>query len=203
MAARPAGEYSGGSRRKLALGIALVGGVDAVLLDEPSSGMDPGARRAMWSFIIEATGKRDGAFVGGAKSDGLAVVLTTHSMEECEALCTRVGIMHQGRLRCLGSSSHLKLRFGGGYLLEVHAADDDAAQARLAAYVARELGGEETEDRHFGRAKFRLPACGQSMARVFRAMEAAKADLGVQAYGLSMPTLEQVFLSVVGEILQG
>ncbi len=67
----------------------------------------------------------------------------------------------QGRLRCLGSSSHLKLRFGGGYLLEVHAADDDMAQARLAAYVARELGGEETEDRHFSRAKFRLPARGQ------------------------------------------
>ncbi len=49
----------------------------------------------MWSFIIEATGSRDGASVGGARSDGLAVVLTTHSMEECEALCTRVGIMHQ------------------------------------------------------------------------------------------------------------
>jgi hypothetical protein len=70
----------------------------------------------------------------------------------------------QGRLRCLGSSSHLKLRFGGGFLLEVHAADDDAAQARLAAYVARELGGTETEDRHFSRAKFRLPARGQVRA---------------------------------------
>lgn len=67
----------------------------------------------------------------------------------------------QGRLRCLGSSSHLKLRFGGGYLLEVHAADDEGVQARLAAFIARELGGEPSEDRHFGRAKFRLPVRGQ------------------------------------------
>ncbi|CAL8463070.1 g2604 [Coccomyxa elongata] len=200
MAARAAGQYSGGSRRKLALGIALVGGVDAVLLDEPSSGMDPGARRAMWSFIIEATSASPGS---NSRADGLAVVLTTHSMEECEALCTRVGIMHQGRLRCLGSSSHLKLRFGGGYLLDVHAADDEGVQARLAAFIARELGGAPSEDRHFGRAKFRLPVRGQAMARVFRVMEAARAELGVQAYGLSMPTLEQVFLSVVGENLQG
>lgn len=160
----------------------------------------------------------------------------------------------QGRLRCLGSSSHLKLRFGGGYLLEVHAADDEALQARLAAFVAAELGGQELEPRHFGRAKFRLPAgcqvgccphiastrtCSlfscviighktcpresssriferrlgcvlkrfdvavQSMAAIFRLMESAERDLGVTAYGLSMPTLEQVFLSVVGENLQG
>jgi hypothetical protein len=66
--------------------------------------------------------------------------------------------MTQGRLRCLGTSSHLKLRFGGGYLLEVHAADDEAVHARLAAFVGRELGGQEVEPRHFGRAKYRLHA---------------------------------------------
>lgn len=64
----------------------------------------------------------------------------------------------QGRLQCLGSTSHLKLRFGGGYLLEVHAPDDEALQARLAAFIARELGGQEDEERHLGCAKYRLPA---------------------------------------------
>ena len=67
----------------------------------------------------------------------------------------------QGRLRCLGSSSHLKLRFGGGYLLEVHAADDDGVQARLAGFVTRELGGQPLGSGHFGRVKFRVPAGGQ------------------------------------------
>lgn len=71
----------------------------------------------------------------------------------------------QGRLKCLGSSTHMKQRFGGGYLLEVHCADNDDAQARLAAFIGRELGGEETEDRHFGRAKFRLPIGGKVKGR--------------------------------------
>ena len=64
----------------------------------------------------------------------------------------------QGRLQCLGSTSHLKLRFGGGYLLEVHAPDDEALQARLGAFIARELGGQEDEGRHLGCAIYRLPA---------------------------------------------
>ena len=106
MSARPACTYSGGSRRKLSLAIALIGDADALLLDEPSSGMDPGARRAMWSYIVAATSPGKGpAGVSGLGSGpgagpgrgGVAVVLTTHSMEECEALCARVGIMHQAR----------------------------------------------------------------------------------------------------------
>ena len=110
MSARPACTYSGGSRRKLSLAIALIGDADALLLDEPSSGMDPGARRAMWSYIVAATSPGEG-LAGAARSGlglglgsgagpgrgGVAVVLTTHSMEECEALCARVGIMHQAR----------------------------------------------------------------------------------------------------------
>lgn len=116
MSARPACTYSGGSRRKLSLAIALIGDADALLLDEPSSGMDPGARRAMWSYIVAATSpgegpagaRAPGAAAAGASGAGsgsglgsgrgaVAVVLTTHSMEECEALCARVGIMHQAR----------------------------------------------------------------------------------------------------------
>ncbi len=72
----------------------------------------------------------------------------------------------QGRLQCLGSTSHLKLRFGGGYLLEVHAPDDEALQARLAAFIARELGGQEDEERHLGYSKYRLPAERQVISLV-------------------------------------
>ena len=66
--------------------------------------------------------------------------------------------LSQGRLQCLGSTSHLKLRFGGGYLLEVQAPDDKALQARLGAFIVRELGGQADEERHLGHTKYLLPA---------------------------------------------
>jgi ATP-binding cassette subfamily A (ABC1) protein 3 len=65
--------------------------------------MDPVARRAMWDIISKCTA-----------TTGAAVILTTHSMEECEALCGRVGVMVAGKLVCLGSVQHLKSRFGDG-----------------------------------------------------------------------------------------
>ncbi|GLD95409.1 hypothetical protein PINS_up004053 [Pythium insidiosum] len=103
-----AGTLSGGNKRKLSVAIALLGSPPIVFLDEPSTGMDPVSRRFMWNVL--ARRQRD---------DGTTIVLTTHSMEECEALCSRVGIMVGGRLRCLGSIQHLKSRFGRGLMLEL------------------------------------------------------------------------------------
>ena len=134
---RLASRLSGGNKRKLSVGIAMLGKPHIVFLDEPSTGMDPVARRFMWEVIANmstrarnggsssarnagSAGGGDGGGSGGGNGDGggggggCAVVLTTHSMEEAEALCTRVGIMVGGRLRCLGSCQHLKSRFGRG-----------------------------------------------------------------------------------------
>lgn len=100
---------SGGNKRKLSLAIALMGFPPLALLDEPSTGVDPAARRLMWDTISSvSTLRRD-----------CTVMLTTHNMEEAEALCSRIGIMVGGRLRCIGSNQHLKSRYGGGYQLEV------------------------------------------------------------------------------------
>ena len=77
-----------------------------VFLDEPSSGMDPVTRRAMWNLIAQAVEEKK-----------MSAVLTTHSMEECEALCGRVGVMVAGSLVCLGSIQHIKSRFGHGACL--------------------------------------------------------------------------------------
>ncbi len=87
---------------------AQIGDPPVVLADEPSTGVDPGARRAMWTLLKAEV-----------MAEGRALVLTSHSMEECEALCDRLAIMVAGRAACLGSPQHLKARFGGGYLVDV------------------------------------------------------------------------------------
>merc|ERR1719161_2177741 len=86
----------------------MMGSPLLVFLDEPSTGVDPAARRLMWNVISVATTMRQES----------TVMLTTHNMEEAEALCSCIGIMVGGRLRCIGSNQHLKARFGGGYQLE-------------------------------------------------------------------------------------
>ncbi len=91
---KPAGTLSGGNKRKLCVAQALVGSPPIILLDEPSAGMDPEARRFMWSVVADI-----------AKKKTSAVVLTTHSMEEAEALSTKMGIMVKGGIfKCFGSA---------------------------------------------------------------------------------------------------
>ncbi|KAG7390389.1 ATP-binding cassette sub- A member 12 [Phytophthora pseudosyringae] len=104
-----AGSLSGGNKRKLSVAIAMIGNPAIIFLDEPSTGMDPVSRRFMWDVIADISTR-------GKES---TIVLTTHSMEECEALCSRVGIMVGGRLRCYGSVQHLKTRFGDGLMFDV------------------------------------------------------------------------------------
>jgi ATP-binding cassette, subfamily A (ABC1), member 3 len=106
---RAAGTYSGGNKRKLSVAIAMVGEPSIVFLDEPSTGMDPVARRFMWEIISDIVTKREKC----------SLILTTHSMEECEALCTRIGIMVGGVLRCLGSSQRLRTKYGHGFQIEI------------------------------------------------------------------------------------
>ncbi|KAJ0055813.1 hypothetical protein NL108_012856, partial [Boleophthalmus pectinirostris] len=93
---KPAGTYSGGNKRKLSTAMALIGCPPVIFLDEPTTGMDPKARRFLWDCILSVI------------KEGRSVVLTSHSMEECEALCTRMAIMVNGQFKCLGSIQHLK-----------------------------------------------------------------------------------------------
>uniref|UniRef100_A0A672RSN6 ATP-binding cassette sub-family A member 3-like n=1 Tax=Sinocyclocheilus grahami TaxID=75366 RepID=A0A672RSN6_SINGR len=97
--------YSGGNKRKLSAGMALIGGPPVIFLDEPSTGMDPVARRLLWDAITRT------------RESGKAIIITSHSMEECEALCTRLAVMVNGQFKCLGSPQHLKSKFGSGYTL--------------------------------------------------------------------------------------
>jgi ATP-binding cassette subfamily A (ABC1) protein 3 len=126
-----AGSLSGGNKRKLSVAIALIGSPPIVFLDEPSTGMDPVARRFMWRVISKVA----------TETKQCSIILTTHSMEEVEALCTRIGIMVGGRLRCLGSAQHLRNRHGQGYQAEVKLGEPPAdVVAGIAASISVAIG---------------------------------------------------------------
>ena len=103
------GQLSGGNKRKLAVAISMIGNPPIILLDEPSTGMDPEARRFMWSVIHKMSTK-------GKKS---SVIMTTHSMDEAETLCKRMGIMVNGEFVCLGKANEIKEKYGYGYEIDV------------------------------------------------------------------------------------
>jgi len=108
-AGKTAGSLSGGNKRKLCVAIALIGDPPLVFLDEPSTGMDPQAKRFMWGVVNRVA----------SEQKLCSIILTTHSMEEVEALCSKIGIMVGGRLRCLGSAQHLKNTHGKSYTVQI------------------------------------------------------------------------------------
>lgn len=95
---------SGGMKRKLSVGMALCGSSKVVMLDEPTAGMDPSARRAIWNLLQK-------------QKHGRTILLTTHFMDEADLLGDRIAIMSAGTLQCCGSSFFLKKRYGAGYYL--------------------------------------------------------------------------------------
>uniref|UniRef100_A0A2I3REE5 ATP binding cassette subfamily A member 7 n=1 Tax=Pan troglodytes TaxID=9598 RepID=A0A2I3REE5_PANTR len=178
---RPAGTYSGGNKRKLATAVALVGDPAVVFLDEPTTGMDPSARRFLWNSLLAVV------------REGRSVMLTSHSMEECEVLCSRLAIMVNGRFRCLGSPQHLKGRFAAGHTLTLRV---PAARSQpAAAFVAAEFPGAELREAHGGRLRFQLPPGGRcALARVFGELAVHGAEHGVEDFSVSQTMLEEVFL---------
>lgn len=102
-----ANRLSGGNKRKLSVAMAMIGNPPIVFLDEPSTGVDPKAKRFMWQIVSKISTQR-------RKS---SVIITTHSMEEAEALCTKMAIMVGGKFKCYGSSQHIKDKYGTVILL--------------------------------------------------------------------------------------
>ena len=101
------GHYSGGNKRKLCLGIAILGFPELVILDEPTAGMDPESRKRVWRVLTEL------------KSHQCSVMLTSHSMDEAENVSDRISIMTSGKLRCIGSPSYIKQKFGDDFELQL------------------------------------------------------------------------------------
>ncbi|RUS86087.1 hypothetical protein EGW08_006180 [Elysia chlorotica] len=182
-----AGQYSGGNKRKLSTAMALVGDPPFIMLDEPSAGMDPKARRQLWNVLSQV------------RASGRTLVLTSHSMEECDALCTRIAIMVNGKFVCLGSPQHLKNKFGQGYTLIVQMGllpdGTMAPNEPFIKFIRENFPDATVFDDHQGYIHFQVPDANVKLAHVFSLMESSKTNLNVQDYSVHQTTLEQIFLT--------
>ena len=147
---------------------------------EPTTGVDVGTRRFIWDRIKEASKER-------------VVVLTTHYMDEADALAQRIGIMAAGRLRVLGSPQHLKSRHGGGYRIELKA--NPKSDAALTKLVDEHFAHVKRVESHRGTRAWEVSQ-DFKLAKVFAAFEEAKGSAGLETYTMSQTTLEDVFLRV-------
>lgn len=179
----------------MSVALALVGDPKVLVLDEPSTGMDPASKRFIWAVIQQL--RRDHT-----------VILTTHSMEECEAVAQRVGIMVGGCMAALGPLQHLKTRFGQHYHIDaVCSRPEDVAC--LSTSLAAALPGTELIEQHGLQVRFRVPlrsnnssGGASSLSQILDVLHTNTQELGIRAYQASQATLEQIFLDLAAENAQ-
>uniref|UniRef100_A0A673U4Q7 ABC transporter domain-containing protein n=1 Tax=Suricata suricatta TaxID=37032 RepID=A0A673U4Q7_SURSU len=176
--------YSGGTKRRLSTAIALMGNTSVILLDEPSTGMDPGARRLLWNAVT------------WTRERGKAVIITSHRMEECDAFCTRLAIMVQGKFVCLGSPQHLKNKFGNIYILKIKVKTDTQEDKLndLKFFITLTFPGSVLKNENQEILNYYIPRKDNSWGKVFGILEEAKEQFNLEDYAISQITLEQVFL---------
>ncbi|BBC31213.1 ABC transporter, ATP-binding protein [Streptomyces graminofaciens] len=181
VAGRPAGAYSGGMRRRLDLAAALVGSPPLIVLDEPTTGLDPESRLDTWDAV--------GELVAG----GTTILLTTQYLEEADRLADRITVIDRGQVVAEGTSDELKAAAGDRLVLCV--AEDHQLDAAARA-AARATGAPVTVDRRARRVEV---AAADGRAALSRALtELADEDVEVLEIGLSRRTLDDVFLGLTG-----
>ncbi|NXT07775.1 ABCA9 protein, partial [Prunella fulvescens] len=186
-----------GITRKLCVALSLLGNPSVLLLDEPSTGMDPNGQHCVCQTIQDAL-----------KSKESGAILTTHCMEEAEAVCDRVAILVSGQLRCIGSIQYLKNKFGKGYLLEIKVKDPESSDA-LHAEVLRIFPGAARQERFPSLLVYKVPMTDAlPLSQSFSKLEEAKRSCSLEEYSFSLNTLEitqalpclfQVFLELSRE----
>jgi len=157
-------------------------------LDEPSAGLDPVSRRNLWSVILRTMSHR-------------AVILTTHSMDEAEALCKRIGIMVHGQLRALGTKQHLKNKFGSGFelVVKLNIVDFTKQVDQLTSFVNSMFPSAAILSENGGLITYQIPREEMKMGLAFSSIEREKERLGIEDYSIAQPTLEQVFIRTVNQ----
>ncbi|XP_013970044.1 phospholipid-transporting ATPase ABCA3-like isoform X10 [Canis lupus baileyi] len=177
--------YSGGNKRRLSNAIALMGKPSVIFLDEPSTGMDPEARRLLWNRVTRA------------RESDKVIIITSHSMEECDALCTRLAIMVKGKIMCLGSPQHLKNKFGNVYTLKAKFKidTDEKTLEDFKKYIATVFPGSELKHENQGILNYYIPSKDNGWGKVFGILEEANKKFHLEDYSISQITLEEVFMT--------
>ena len=182
---RYAGGFSGGMKRRLSMANALVGRPQIIFMDEPSTGLDPASKHKLWDVITAAKGSK-------------SMILTTHSMEEADVLCDRIGIMAAGELQCIGRSHKLKQRFGKGYTLLLMTKDATQDGYDKIDKFVHEMFPTATllDEPIAGMCKYEVCRGEVVLSEVFRALISAKKEQKIVSWGFTETTLEEVFLKL-------
>ena len=175
-------ELSGGQKQRLSIAVALVNKPKVVFLDEPTTGLDPQARRNLWDLI------------GIIKKRGVTIVITTHYMEEAEVLCDRIAIMDHAKIIALDTPLNLLKLADGGATIEFH------INKPIDVACLKGLPGVDdakSED-HVVFLKSKVPALALPAVFTF----AQQAGVTIQNLQMQQPTLEDVFLKLTGRRLR-
>jgi ABC-2 type transport system ATP-binding protein len=182
---RRVGGYSGGMKRRLDLALALVHSPRILFLDEPTTGLDPQSRSALWEEVARL-----------ARDEGMTVFLTTQYLEEADVLADRIGIIDHGHIVAEGTPGRLKAEIGSP-TVEVTPTEPESGD-RLAELLS---GFGEMRRNGNGSVTVQLPGGEAELAEIVRILD--RADLHVQTLQLHQPSLDDVFLAKTGRKLEG
>lgn len=182
------GGLSGGQEQRLAMACALVGDPELLFLDEPTTGLDPQARRHLWDLVDEL------------KQAGRTIILTTHYMEEAERLCDRVAIMDHGRIIALGTPQQLIASVGGDHIVEFAVTLADATRGELDAEPLKQIPGVQSHRVDAGVHQLSVRDLHTTVPRIFSALSGM--GLHMSEFRTHSASLEDVFVGLTGRNLR-
>jgi ABC-2 type transport system ATP-binding protein len=182
------GGLSGGQKQRLAMACALVGDPELLFLDEPTTGLDPQARRHLWDLVDRL------------KQAGRTIILTTHYMEEAERLCDRVAIMDYGRIIALGTPQQLIATVGGEHIVEFAITGGEIGQGLVDVALLTAIPGVQSHRVDAGLHQLSVRELHTAVPRIFTALTGK--GLSLSEFRTHSATLEDVFVGLTGRNLR-
>jgi ABC-2 type transport system ATP-binding protein len=182
------GTLSGGQKQRLAMACALVGDPELLFLDEPTTGLDPQARRHLWDLVERL------------KQAGRTIILTTHYMDEAERLCDRVAIMDHGRILALGTPQQLIASVGGEHIVEFAISGSESGSSVADSTLLTSIPGVQSHRVDAGLHQLSVRELHTAVPRIFA--ELTGHDLHLSEFRTHSATLEDVFVGLTGRNLR-
>jgi ABC-2 type transport system ATP-binding protein len=182
------GTLSGGQKQRLAMACALVGDPELLFLDEPTTGLDPQARRHLWDLV------------DGLKQAGRTIILTTHYMDEAERLCDRVAIMDHGRIIALGTPQQLIASVGGEHIVEFALIGHETGDGLVDPALLTAIAGVESHRVDAGVHQLSVRELHTAVPLIFAALTGQ--GLHLSEFRTHSATLEDVFVGLTGRNLR-